>query len=290
MAAAWHDYDDDGDLDVALMGKDPRGNAVAALYQNRGGSFIDTRSPLVPVFGGAIAWGDLDGNGATELVLSGEQDNGGYRTEIYLRDGDEYYPAYTEWGWNPGSLTIGDYDDDGQRELMLIDWAGVSIYRGNGADLNDAGFQLELVDQRAELDTDDDSVALWADYDGDFDLDVAILSYNRGMIYRNDGGAFSQVAALDTSGEPPLAAWGDADGDGDLDLAVSVYHGWGSAVVVYEHEAGRFDETLFSDYPYSQVCTLAWADLDADGDQDLLLGGPEPSFGVNYGSYMYLTA
>lgn len=72
------------------------------------------------------------------------------------------------------------------------------------------------------------------------------------------------------------AAWGDANGDGHPDLAVSVRQSEGSRLgsilnALYVNDgSGQFAAPAI--LPGSELGELAWADLDNDGDLDLVLG------------------
>lgn len=131
-----------------------------------------------------------------------------------------------------------------------------------------------------------------ADYDGDGDLDIAVLGYYvvynqsvapRLVLLRNEGPASAdrwQFAHTNvplgtlTVGSSDLA-WGDVDGDGDKDLAV----GTGGATIIFRNDAGALVRTE-TDLPgylednwqaYFDLRSITWADYDNDGDMDLLL-------------------
>ncbi len=136
------------------------------------------------------------------------------------------------------------------------------------------------------------STAAPADYDGDGDLDIAVLGFyvvynesvvNHLVLMRNEGpgpaGAwdFSYFEVpLDTlsPGASDLA-WGDVDSDGDQDLAV----GTDGATAIYRNDGGtltRSDTELpgyweDNDQADFDLRSITWADFDNDGDLDLLL-------------------
>jgi photosystem II stability/assembly factor-like uncharacterized protein len=131
-----------------------------------------------------------------------------------------------------------------------------------------------------------------ADYDGDGDLDVAVLGYyvvyfgsveHKLVLVRNDGPAgtteweFGYVdvplGAL-TAGSSDLA-WGDPDGDGDQDLAVgtdgetAIYRNDGGTLVLTDTELpGYSEDNGQADF---DLRSITWADYDNDGDADLLI-------------------
>jgi FG-GAP-like repeat len=130
------------------------------------------------------------------------------------------------------------------------------------------------------------------DFDGDGDEDIAIAGATSAVrVLRNDGtGAFTDVSA----GVPPAQITGvvtnvlfvDVDGDGRDELLLSGYtannlFGW-SAAGVWVDRSASLGAGL-------GVHTFAAADLDTDGDVDLvaaavLLGGSTSSLLINNGA------
>ncbi len=131
-----------------------------------------------------------------------------------------------------------------------------------------------------------------ADYDGDGDLDVAVLGFyvvynqsveERLVLMRNEGPAsperwsfaYVDVQIGDLSAGASDLAWGDVDGDGDQDLAV----GSDGQTVLYRNDGGTLLATDTALPPYYEdnfqadfdLRSIAWADYDNDGDPDLLL-------------------
>ncbi|MBP9145023.1 MAG: VCBS repeat-containing protein [Thermoanaerobaculia bacterium] len=134
-----------------------------------------------------------------------------------------------------------------------------------------------------------------ADYDGDGDLDIAVLGYyvvyntsveEMMVLLRNDGPPAPDAATewnfsyIDvplgtvTVGASDLA-WGDVDSDGDQDLAL----GSEGQTVIYRNDAGTLvpTDTILpgywedNDQADFDLNSISWADYDNDGDLDLLL-------------------
>ncbi|MBL8842740.1 MAG: CRTAC1 family protein [Planctomycetes bacterium] len=66
-----------------------------------------------------------------------------------------------------------------------------------------------------------------ADYDNDGDSDLYVTNYGKNVLWRNDGGTFTDVTeaagVADGDRYHSSCAWADFDGDGDLDLYVVGY-------------------------------------------------------------------
>jgi hypothetical protein len=78
---AWGDYDNDGDLDLAVAGGSA-GGGVAKVYRNDGDDFVDAAAAITPAERGSLAWGDYDGDGDLDLAVAGHDGVSG-RTSVY---------------------------------------------------------------------------------------------------------------------------------------------------------------------------------------------------------------
>ena len=80
-SGSFGDYDNDGDLDILLVGYD--GNeSVSKVYQNNGGNFVDIAAPLLGADEGSSAWGDYDNDGDLDILINGGG-RIGFVTKIY---------------------------------------------------------------------------------------------------------------------------------------------------------------------------------------------------------------
>jgi subtilase family serine protease len=169
-------------------------------------------------------------------------------------------------GVHYSSVAWGDYDNDGDLDLLLAGSGAPRVYR------NDAG--VFHIDEAVVLPRFDYCSVAWADYDNDGDIDLLLAGYGISRVYRNDAGTFTDIQADLPGLYTGSVAWGDYDNDGDLDLFWTGYTaGSGLISSLYRNDAGVFhiDEAVV--LPGVNYCSVAWGDYDNDGDLDLVLTG-----------------
>ncbi len=208
-AVAWGDYDNDHDLDLLLTGEVSLDHDhISKIYRNDGnGVFTDINAGLMGASFGSVAWGDYDGDGDLDILLTGRY--GLYNDEtvskIYRNDGSDVFTDIHADLIDVGgksSAAWGDYDNDGDLDILLTGWKNMSgdhikVYRNDGGgtfvDINHSFPEISMM-----------SVA-WGDYDNDGDLDFLLtgMDYWTGpttMIYRNDGGFSANVPPSSPAG------------------------------------------------------------------------------------------
>ncbi|HYX09959.1 MAG TPA: T9SS type A sorting domain-containing protein, partial [Bacteroidales bacterium] len=82
--AAWCDYDNDGDLDLAITGNTGTFTSYSGIYTNNNGIFEERGIPLVDLGRSSLAWGDYDNDGDPDLLMAGFSPSTGKQvTAIY---------------------------------------------------------------------------------------------------------------------------------------------------------------------------------------------------------------
>lgn len=191
-----------------------------------------------------------------------------------------------------GGAAVGDYDNDGHQDVFLGVYEAQSrLYRGRG----DGTFEDATTPSGIDLPDGEPSGGVWADIEGDGDLDLLVGYVDRGWLslWVNQGdGTFTDETATrgfapptpDHVGCPFIwsLAFGDPDLDGDLDLLMGSWHqtvgefpqtlstyfendGTGHFVDATEAAGLRLDHTM--------LFTPLWGDLTGDGWPDLAAVG-----------------
>jgi uncharacterized repeat protein (TIGR01451 family) len=127
-SVAWGDYDNDSDLDILLTGQDSGGGRRALVYENQAGVFVtDTlaSATLTGVYYSSVAWGDYDNDGDLDILLTG-YDGGGNNALVYENQTGAFVidsvASANLTGVYRSSVAWGDYDDDGDLDILLTGW------------------------------------------------------------------------------------------------------------------------------------------------------------------------
>lgn len=253
LPAATHlvagDLDGDGDIDA--YGFAPEG---ATLLRNDGRAWFESEPvPRAPFEPDTVALSDLDGDGDLDLYFGSVGDR------LYLNDGNG---QLTEVGGLPQvasrtrAIVLADFDADGD----------VDVFAGGDEDAlfeNDGTgvFTCVVLPPQAGV----TMAATAIDYDGDGDLDL--LRAGDVLERLENGGGFPMVAAgtIANTGIVHDILGADLDGDGIDELVLAA-----TEPIWVNDGVGGFTPTGSGLPTFSQMVQVA--DLEGDGDLDLLLG------------------
>ena len=281
VAAA--DLDGDDDLDVLAAYSGDRGfDGNIVWYQNTDGlgSFSLEKEISSTVDGGTNIFArDFDGDGDLD-VLSSTYLDGFVTNELYI-------------AWYQNTDGSGAFGEQNTISMRASEFTGWLIYPtdldGDGdfdvlSATSDSTLEWhENIDGLGTFDTpqtittqlDLQSFVYAADLDGDGDQDV-LSNSRRGdttVWYENTGvnGAFGDQHIISQLTVNPIQPFtSDLDGDGDLDLLSG--SSWDGTIVWYENMdgLGAFREQQEITFKTDQAVSVFAADLDGDGDQDVL--------------------
>ncbi|MDI6804047.1 MAG: FG-GAP-like repeat-containing protein [Bacteroidota bacterium] len=278
-SVVWGDYDNDGDLDLLVNGSTDTDSMYAKIYRNDAGVFVDINAPLVGVQSAhAESWVDFDNDDDLDLIIQGATGPNNYQpiTKIYRNDDGNFVDINAGLpGVVYGSTSWGDYDNDGDLDLLLTGSpnGGGSfisrVYKNNNG---------SFVNIYAGLPGVWGSSSAWVDYDGDGNLDISVSGYGdwgvTNVLFRNNNGVFELVDTPFALANSGAMAWGDYDNDGDLDLLYTgLLAGTGKTfTTIYRNDNGSFVD-ISPQLVNVMASAVAWGDYDNDGWLDILISG-----------------
>ena len=255
------DYDNDGWLDLFVIGRDGRGH----LFHNDGkGSFTETTTKAgVSNLNGATKafFVDVDHDGDLDLLLVGK------KLAVYRNNLDGTFTlSESREMTDVRDAVFGDFSGDGKIDVFVARDPGYDdvLWGGGFSDTKPSG----ITDSASR-------VAAVGDYNNDGFLDLFVAGAKGGSLWLNKGdGTFTRdrrsADAMRSITGAVTATFVDYDNDGWLDLVVG-----GKGLSLFRNDGtGKLVDRSTVIPPSVRglgASAIAVTDVDGDGDEDLLL-------------------
>lgn len=290
------DVDADGDLDFIAQGTDNASARRLLLFKNDGaGNFTQQPDLLSPgLSNGAVALGDLNGDGRLDLAASGH-DGTNARLVIFTNNGSGLFsvsqqPLGPADGIANGSLAFNDREKDGDLDLVVGGQTSSGAFRLSS--LTNTGGSLAVTLEIPLGNAPHVRHVRFADLDVDGDLDILYTavanpgfpSVTEAHLYRvnNTGGSYGggppQLVYSELTGGsfPSGLAVGDASGDGYPDAFMV---GTNSSLTYFQGGPGGL--ALAEQPPSHFIGPVVFGDFGGDNDLDLATLPPNDGLYVN---------
>jgi len=295
---AFADLDNDGDYDLVL------GDVDGSLHYYR-----NTGTPSNPVWEEDVNFflaptyidvginssptlGDLDGDGDFDLLVGGGDgkiyyfENTGTKTDPKFTPVEDFL-ADIDVGQN-SAPTLVDINGDGLLDLYIGNWLNLLSFYQNTGTRTHPQF-TEIPDYVDGIDVGLNSAPAPVDLNDDGKPDIVVGNRNDSkklplITLMNQGTIQAPVWVRDETAFPDLDTYldryttpffVDLDDDGDKDLVVG---GWEGRLAYFENTGTKqnpqwtFNPMLFLGIDVGNYSVPFFADLDDDGDYDLILG------------------
>ncbi len=282
-SVAFVDVNGDTYQDLFITGSVINNSTSKLFINDQKHNFVEKLdAPFENIGSGAVAHADVDGDNDQDILISGSSSNG-FITKLYNNDGQGNFTESTNntfQGFFNASIVFVDVDGDNDSDIVIA---------GEGNFLFEADSKLYTNDGQGNF-TEKPNTSFGrlrygaiacSDIDGDGDQDLLVTgkdnsNLSESYLYINDGqGNFTPIFENELIGISNSAiAFADVDGDGDEDLLLTGSNFDGDFSILYLNDGqGNFEEVLNTPFDDIDHGAVAFADVDGDNDQDLLITG-----------------
>jgi enediyne biosynthesis protein E4 len=290
------DYNNDGLLDIYyyglnLLSRNQSTPPTVTSFHN-----YEYIMPSVPMWDAGInqshaaCWADFNNDGYADVYVTGYEIWGEvtayYDAVLWNNQANSFTTSPSDY-YNLNqtrSATACDWDQDGDQDVYASNYRLVAnqLLRNNGS----GSFTNVAGTHNATGGSGHSIGSAWGDIDNDgyFDLFAGNFAHSgqpQSRFLRNKGSGFDYafedkgtcgVAYQESYGTPAL---GDYDNDGDLDLFFTTVYSGDNPVLYRNNGNWSFEDVTVAEglSGLSNTYQAAWADIDDDGDLDLVTDG-----------------
>jgi hypothetical protein len=279
------DLNGDGKPDIAFYGD---GKDLEVIYNQGTNGWSDPERWHMEngrTDANALADGDLNGDGRTDLVLLG--DNGSLYFLPQLPDHTLGEPQKIPYSGAPNAVQIVDVNGDGRKDLLLVDWDSPAPFRFRLQ--NDAGqlgpeiyFKTQPIRSYCADNLEDDAktyVVTIAQSSGRAEVSQFVRKPAEPLSGAFHQGQFQILPLTKTDAAQRGMLWADVNGDGRPDLLVAQPDSGQISIYLQRADGSLADPQTFP--TLAGVSQLAVADWNADGKPDIfVLSQGEGAVGV----------
>jgi hypothetical protein len=222
LSAAVGDFDGDGVQDLAVANNGT--NNVGVLLGQGDGTFPTGSTPATGNNTFSVAVGDFNHDGVEDLAAANLSDD---TVSVLLGNGDGTFPDATPaetftTGANPWTVTVGDFNGDGIKDLATANYGAGTVSVLLGDPLNPGSFGAK---HDFTVGSQPRSVAV-GDFNDDGVEDLVAANYadsTASLLLGQGDGTFGTALVGVTGTNPSSVAVGDFNGDGLDDFATANY-------------------------------------------------------------------
>lgn len=245
-APSFADYDNDGDLDILITGKNQTTNATEAIICENAGSGRFTPVLIQNMTGivkSRMPWCDFNNDGYIDFMANVPKPDHTAYLSVYKNNGDrtftrisyENLAGLNEYDANNGDMRWSDCNSDGFADILIC---------GGSSGSSGTGIARVYINNGNETFTDTGPAGIWSLY-GNVSLE-----------------------------------WGDFNNDGMPDVMHAGVHnvdGESYKTRIFYNNSGTFVKGEYDSFlPVDQLSMSTAADYDNDGDLDVLVQGQNP--------------
>jgi len=312
------DFNNDGLLDITVTGLDKVDNPVTRFYLNQGGfgNFTLSNNAMIPQYSkSAISWGDANGDGSMDLVISGNKLVGS-STSIFINDQGSNTNAapsvpqnltFIDQGqgrvllqWNPSTddhtnpdnlyynLKLGTKPGLSDLRVIQVNPTTDKLLTPNTSLIGSTRYYIELPP----------GAYYWSVQAVDGNYSSSKFADNQKIVLKYPWQFVNQGGIVDTRIQPlenPAFAWADVNNTNVFDFLylgtgnaandqnntpVGLYRNIGAKFVKLKNDSsqtsGGFKGTGFRyDLGGIKNAQIRWVDFDNDGKLDLVVAGDD---------------